>query len=60
MKIQLIIKDLMKNSFIVTYTVQIVSKLHQLTFWVIKVNIGKTNETRISKKLEIDYRVCRT
>ena len=33
--------------------------LHQLTFWVTKVNIDEAHEARISKTLEIDYRVYR-
>ena len=59
MKIQLIIKDVMKSSFLVTYAFGIERRLHQFTFWVIKVNIDQTHEARISKNLETDNRVCR-
>ena len=59
MKIQLITKDVMKSSFIVTYAIQIVRTLYQFTFWVIKVNIDETREVRSSKNLETDNRVCR-
>ena len=54
MKIQPIIIDDMKSSFIVVYAVQIVRTLIQLIFGLIKVNIDETDEARISKKLEID------
>ena len=59
MKIQLIIKDGMKSSFVVTYAVQIVRMIIQLILGFIKFNIGETHEARISKNLEIDYRICR-
>ena len=42
----------MKSAFVVTYAAQIVRSLHQLTFWLIKVNINETREARILKKLE--------
>ena len=59
MKIQLIIKDVMKSSFVVTYAVQIVRTFHQFIFWIIKVNNDQTREVRISKNLEMDYTVYR-
>ena len=46
MKIQLI-KHIMKSSFVITYAVEIVRTLGQLTFWVIKVNIDEIHEDRI-------------
>ena len=49
----------MKSSFVVTYAFGILRRSHQLTFWVIKVNINQTHEGRISKNLETDNRVCR-
>ena len=59
MKIQLIIKDVMKSSFVVTYAIQIVRTLYQFTFWVIKVSMDEMQEVRSSKDLETDNRVCR-
>ena len=56
MKIQLIIKDVMKSSFVVTYVIQIVRTSYQFTFWVIKVNMDEMREVRISKNLETDNR----
>ena len=56
MKIQLIIKDVMESSFVVTYATQIVRTLHQFTFWVIKVNMDEMRKVRISKNLETDNR----
>ena len=46
MKIQLIIKDVMKSSFVVTYAIQIVRTLYQFTYWVIKVSMDETREVR--------------
>ena len=51
MKTQLIIKHVMKSSFVVTYAVQIVRTLSQSIFWVIKVYFDEIHEDRISKKL---------
>ena len=59
MKIQLTIRDFMKSSFVVTYTIQIVRTLYQFTFSVIKINIDEMREVRSSKNLETDNRVCR-
>ena len=56
MKIQLIIKDVMKSSFVVTYAIQIVRTSYEFTFWVIKVNMDEMRKVRISKNLEIDNR----
>ena len=47
MKIQLSIKDVMKSSIVVTYAVQILKKLHQLIFWVIKLIIDENRESVI-------------
>ena len=56
MKIQLISKDVMKSSFIVTYAIQIMRTLYQFTFWVIRVSMDETRKVRNSKNLETDNR----
>ena len=56
MKIQLLIKDGMKSSFVIIDPIQIVRTLYQFTFWVIKVNMDETRDVRSSKDLETDNR----
>ena len=56
MKIQLIVKDVMKSSFVVTDVIQIVRTSYQFTFWVIKVSMDEMQEVRSSKDLETDSR----
>ena len=56
MKIQLLIKDGMKSSFVIIDPIQIVRTSYQFTFWVIKVNMDETREVRSSKDLETDSR----
>ena len=55
-KIQLIIKDVLKSSFVVTDALQTVRTLYQFTFWVIKVNVDEMRDVRSSKNLETDNR----
>ena len=56
MKIQLIVKDVMKSSFVVTDAIQIVRTSYLFTFWVIKVSMDEMQEVRSSKNLETDNR----